>query len=181
VYNLVRVLSAGDNEAEDLVQDVFVRAYRGIANFRGESTFRSWLYRISVNVVHNHHDRCRHRHRPQDLPGKDPGSLDAIASSEDVEEDFVRRRSIDRALAALPAEMRLLVVLRDVHGLSYEEIAEAVRIPRGTVDSRLFRARQRLRPLLEPLISRRSATLAAGTDYESAPQGGSIRNQDTDP
>lgn len=157
VYNLVRVLAVGDNDAEDLVQDVFVRAYRAVGSFRGDSTFRSWLYRIAINVVRTHRDRRRFRSESQPADFEGHNALEEIAGPEDVEESFARRRAIDRALAALPEEWRVLVVLRDVHGLTYEEIARIVKIPRGTVDSRLFRARQRLRPLLQGYASTRPA------------------------
>jgi RNA polymerase sigma-70 factor (ECF subfamily) len=153
VYNLVRALTAGDSEAEDLVQDIFVRAYRAIGRFRGESAFRSWLYRIAINVVHTHLDRRRTREGTLAAQTRDAETIDELPAGDDVEQTFLRRQVIDRALASLPEDLRVLVVLRDVHGLKYDEIAKVVKTPRGTVESRLFRARQRLRPLLEPLIA----------------------------
>jgi RNA polymerase sigma-70 factor, ECF subfamily len=153
VYNLVRALTAGDNEAEDLVQDIFVRAYRAIGRFRGESAFRSWLYRIAINVVHTHVDRRRTREGTLAAQTRDAETIDELPAGDDVEQTLLRRQVIDRALASLPEDLRVLVVLRDVHGLKYDEIAKVVKTPRGTVESRLFRARQRLRPLLEPLIA----------------------------
>ena len=161
VHNLVRALSVDDRDAEDLVQDIFVRAYRAIGSFRGESTFRSWLYRIALNVVYTHRDRRRSKDQSHAVLADGREALEAIAGPEDVEETYARRRAIDRALAALPDEWRLLVVLRDVQGLSYEEIAKIVKTPRGTVDSRLFRARQRLRLLLEAYGSGRAPDAAA--------------------
>ena len=151
VYNLVRALTGGDSDAEDLVQDVFIRAYRAIGSFRGDSAFRSWLYRIAINVAHTHIHRRRVRDTVLVAPA-DGEPVEGTAAGEDVEETLVKRQIIDRALAALPEELRVLVVLRDVQGLKYEEIAEVVKTPRGTVESRLFRARQRLRPMLESLI-----------------------------
>jgi RNA polymerase sigma-70 factor, ECF subfamily len=153
VYNLVRALTAGDNEAEDLVQDIFVRAYRAIARFRGDSAFRSWLYRIAINVVHTHLDRRRTRDGGPAMQPREGDTIDDVPAGDDVEQTFLRRQVIDRALASLPEDLRVLVVLRDVHGLKYDEIAKVVKTPRGTVESRLFRARQKLRPLLEPLIA----------------------------
>jgi RNA polymerase sigma-70 factor (ECF subfamily) len=155
IYTLVRALSARDSEAEDLVQDIFVRAFRAIGGFRGESAFRSWLYRIAVNVVHSHLNRRRTRETALGMAG-DAAAIDEVANTEDLEATVLRRQVIDRALAALPEDLRVLVVLRDVQGLKYDEIARIVKRPRGTVESRLFRARQRLRPMLEPLMSGRS-------------------------
>ena len=152
VYNLVRALTGGDSEAEDLVQDVFIRAYRAIGGFRGDSAFRSWLYRIAINVVHTHVDKRRLRDAVLVAPAGDDDPMDEVATTDDLEQTLLRRQVIDRALGTLPEELRVLIVLRDVQGLKYDEIADVVKTPRGTVESRLFRARQRLRPLLEALI-----------------------------
>jgi RNA polymerase sigma-70 factor (ECF subfamily) len=142
--------------AEDLVQDIFVRAYRSIAGFRGESSFRSWLYRISVNVVHNHRDSRGFKEMSRAVALEPDESVEQFSVMDDVEGTLARRQAIDLALAALPPDMRLLVVLRDVHGLKYEEIARIVKMRPGTVDSKLFRARQRLRPMLEQFVSGRT-------------------------
>jgi RNA polymerase sigma-70 factor (ECF subfamily) len=152
VYSLVRALTSRDNEAEDLVQDVFVRAFRAIAAFRGDSAFRSWLYRIALNVVHTHHEKRRTREAALAI-SLHMSSVDDVAGAQNLEEDVVRRQAIDRALAELPEDLRVLVVLRDVQGLKYDEIAKIVKTPRGTVESRLFRARQRLRPALEEFVT----------------------------
>lgn len=153
VYNLVRALTGGDSEAEDLVQDTFVRAYRAIGGFRGDSAFGSWLYRIAVNVVHTHVARRRVRDAAFVATTRDSELADEVPDGDDMEEALLRRQAIDLALATLPEELRVLIVLRDVNGLKYEEIVKIVKTPRGTVESRLFRARQRLRPMLETLIS----------------------------
>ncbi len=170
VYNLVRTLTAGDSDAEDLVQDTFVRAYRAIGRFRGDSAFPSWLYRIAINVVHTHLNRRRMRHGALVVPVHDADAVDALPADGDVEQTLLRRQVIDRALASLPEDLRVLVVLRDIHGLKYDEIAKVVKTPRGTVESRLFRARQRLRPLLEPLIALRpKANSAHDLDADDDP------------
>jgi RNA polymerase sigma-70 factor (ECF subfamily) len=162
VYNLVRTLTAGDSDAEDLVQDTFVRAFRAIGRFRGDSAFRSWLYRIAINVVHTHLDRRRMRHGALVVPVHDADAVDDLPADGDVEQTLLRRQVIDRALASLPEDLRVLVVLRDIHGLKYDEIAKVVKTPRGTVESRLFRARQRLRPMLESLIALKPQTDGSG-------------------
>ena len=118
VYNLVRALTAGDGDAEDLVQDVFVRAFRAIVGFRGDSAFKSWLYRIAVNVVHTHHQRRRTR---EAFSGGRMAEADLgdVPDGGNLEEAVLQRQVIERALAALPEHLRVLVVLRDVHGLKY--------------------------------------------------------------
>lgn len=165
VYQLVRILTSGDADAEDLVQDTFVRAYRAVGRFRGDSTFRTWLHRIAVNVVRTHAARRSSRSDRRPLRGTrdaspDTGSADepheigSVASSEDLENDVVRRRMIDQALARLPPDVRLLITLRDVQGLEYREISLITGLPIGTVESRLFRGRRRIRPMLEPLVAK---------------------------
>jgi RNA polymerase sigma-70 factor, ECF subfamily len=169
VYNLVRALTAGDSEAEDLVQDIFVRAYRAIGNFRGDSAFRSWLYRIAVNVVHTHQGRRRVRDWALVVPVHETDAAGDLPASGDMEQTLLRRQVIDRALASLPEDLRVLVVLRDVHGLKYDEIAKVVKTPRGTVESRLFRARQRLRPMLEALVTLRPLEEQASQSGDNDP------------
>lgn len=155
-YNFVRTMVRDEAEAEDLTQDVFVRVWRSIGRFRGDSAFSTWLFRIAVNVARTHLSR-RSRWRLFSRPASD-ASPDAPAEAEDppsperLEDDVVRRDAIDRALATLSPDLREAVTLRDVEGLEYREIARALDIPLGTVESRIFRARQRLRPLLAPLI-----------------------------
>jgi RNA polymerase sigma-70 factor (ECF subfamily) len=157
MFQLVRILTSGDEESEDLVQDTFVRAYRAVAQFRGESTFRTWLHRIALNVVRSHVTRRSGRRDRAPLVedrADEESAVARLASTEDLENAVVRRRMIDQALAQLPPDMRLLITLRDVQGLEYREIATITGLPIGTVESRIFRGRRRLRPMLEPLLSR---------------------------
>jgi RNA polymerase sigma-70 factor (ECF subfamily) len=158
VLNLVRAMTAADDEAEDLAQETFVRAWRSIGSFRSDSTFRTWIFGIAINVVRTHRVR-RGRLSRIFQPAPHPGTIDADplerASMDDgIEQPLAMREVIDRALATLPGDMRAAVVLRDVQGLEYREIAEALGLPIGTVESRIFRARQRLRLMLEPLRKR---------------------------
>ncbi len=155
IFNLARALAGEDGEAEDLAQDAFIRAWRAIGRFRGESTFRTWLYRVALNVIHSHLARRSRRrivwgwwdatHTPEPRSPKSERGAD-------LEADVARRDAIDRALATLPPALRSAVTLRDIEGLEYKEIADLLGVPIGTVMSRIFRARSRLRPLLEPLI-----------------------------
>ena len=151
MFQLVRILTSGDADAEDLVQDTFVRAYRAIGQFRGDSTFRTWLHRIAVNVVRSH--AARRSSRGDTDRGDDEAEAGHIAANEDLENAVVRRRMIDQALARLPPDLRLMITLRDVQGLEYREIALITGVPIGTVESRIFRGRRRLRPMLEPLLA----------------------------
>jgi RNA polymerase sigma-70 factor (ECF subfamily) len=155
IYQLTRILTRADADAEDLVQEAFIRAYRAIDRFRGESTFNTWLHRIAVNVIRTHAAR-RRRALPLTTAHDDDGEpmITRVMSGEDLESAVVRRRMIDQALATLSDDARLAVTLRDVQGLDYQEIALIVGVPIGTVESRIFRARRRLRPLLEPLLRR---------------------------
>lgn len=155
IVGLARSLTAGSADAEDIAQEVFVRAWRSLSGFRGDSAFRTWLHRIALNVVHSHHSRASRLRRFFQAPAPDqPPELDApeaAADPSDLEGNILLRDAIDKALAAIPQELRVAVVLRDVQGLDYREIADLLRVPLGTVESRIFRGRQRLRPLLEPL------------------------------
>jgi RNA polymerase sigma-70 factor, ECF subfamily len=143
-------MTGGSPDAEDMAQEAFIRAWKGLGRFRGDSTFRTWLHGIAVNVIRTHRGRLA-RLRQVFLTGRaeageDP--LERAASGECLEATLALRAQIDHALAQLPAELREAVVLRDVQGLDYREIAAVLGVPLGTVESRIFRARQRLRPLL---------------------------------
>jgi RNA polymerase sigma-70 factor (ECF subfamily) len=157
MLTLARVLTGGRGDADDLVQEVFVRAWRSLKAFRGESTFRTWLHRVAINVVRTSQAREGRLRRlfamtPPNPLNDDP--FDPPDAREPIETALARRQAIDRALASLPFELRLPVTLRDLQGLEYKEIATLLDVPIGTVESRIFRARQRLRPLLAPLMER---------------------------
>jgi len=158
MLTLTRVLTGGRGDADDLAQEVFVRAWKSLRTFRGESTFRTWLHRVAINVVHTSRARqtrwmqifvAPRRDENEDMPDREPA-----AHEEAVDAVLARRQLIHRALASLPDELRVAVTLRDLQGLDYKEIAALLDVPIGTVESRIFRARQRLRPLLEPLVNR---------------------------
>jgi RNA polymerase sigma-70 factor, ECF subfamily len=151
VYRLVRILSGDVPDAEDLTQETFIRAYRAIGRFRRDSTFRTWLHRIAVNATWSH--LARRRQGISFVALESDADADVAACDDDPETALIRRQAIDRALATLSTEARLVVTLRDIQGLEYQEIATITGVPIGTVESRLFRARRRLRPLLEPLRS----------------------------
>jgi RNA polymerase sigma-70 factor, ECF subfamily len=154
VHRLVRVLGGNVPDAEDLTQETFIRAYRAIGRFRQDSTFRTWLHRIAVNAIWTHLARRRQAVALVALeagPDAETTLAEVAAHADDPETALIRRQAIDRALATLSTEARLVITLRDIHGLEYREIATITGVPIGTVESRLFRARRRLRPLLEPV------------------------------
>jgi len=157
IVTLVRSLTAGRGDVEDLAQEVFVRAWKSLRGFRGDSAFRTWLHRVAINVVRTSQTRHARFLRVfgsvgsgrDEAPTPEPPDAD-----EPVDAALARRQIVERALATLPDDLRLAVTLRDVQGLDYKEIAAALGVPIGTVESRIFRARQKLKPLLAPLMTR---------------------------
>lgn len=156
VFNLVSRLLWDPSEACDVVQEVFLKVFRKIDSFRGESSLKTWVYRIAVNEAHNH---CRwsgrRRGHEVGLEGDEEGrgyreTLPAHGPSPyDYTLDQERHRMVEAALAELSPSFRSAVVLRDVEDLSYEEIAAILNLPMGTVKSRILRGREALRRLLE--------------------------------
>lgn len=158
VLRLARTLGGGAVDAEDVSQEVFVRVWRSLSKFRGDSAFSTWLYRITLNVIRTHQGSFGRLRRLFAAPAQDAAETEVFAErvsgDDDPEKDVLLRDAIDKALGALPEDMRTALVLRDVQGLDYREIAAVLDVPLGTVESRIFRARQRLRPLLEKLPRR---------------------------
>jgi len=135
-------------EAEDIAQDVFLRVHRAVRDFRGEARLSTWLYGIASNLCLNRlasADRKRMRHDDDALMQAPGDAVDATAAMEHAEVQAALRQ----AIAELPDERRLVVVLRDLEGLSYEEIAQALDLEPGTVRSRLHRARLDLKSKME--------------------------------
>lgn len=144
VYALCLRMSGDGRRAEDLTQDVFVRAWRGIGTFRGASAFSTWLHRVTVNVVLD--DRKRRSRRPPQIGA---GSDDELASAVTPAADPVERLDLERALASLPERSRMALVLHAVEGYRYEEVAELMEVSVGTVKSHIHRARALLMERLE--------------------------------
>lgn len=146
-------------EVEDVVQEAFIKAYRGLANFRGESAFYTWLYRIAINTAKNHLVSAGRRVPDQGVDASEAEQYDSgtLLQETDTPERQVLTNEIEAAvygaIDSLPAELKEAITLRELEGLSYEEIAEVMDCPIGTVRSRIFRAREtidnRLRPLLD--------------------------------
>lgn len=147
VIGLVWGLVGDDGDAEDVAQEAFLRAFRSLRTFRGESSFRSWLFQIALNTARTH--RQTHQRRLEDAIGGTT-ELDLTADPRRADDRLIARDGLRRAMATLPAELREAVVLRDVNGLDYREIAAVLAVPIGTVESRIFRGRARLRLALGP-------------------------------
>ena len=154
MLTLARVLTAGRGDAEDLAQEIFVRAWKSLRQFRGESAFRTWLHRVAINVVRTSQSRRGRLRRLFVSPAGQEEAPEPASGEEPVDTTLARRQVIDWALASLPEDLRVAVTLRDLQGLDYKEIAEMLDLPIGTVESRIFRARQKLKPLLAPFFRR---------------------------
>jgi RNA polymerase sigma-70 factor (ECF subfamily) len=145
-------------EAEDVAQEAFIKAYRALASFRGDSAFYTWLYRIAINTAKNALVSNRRRPVDFDLDLQDPEQYDRHARLKegDTPEGVLLtdeiREVVERAMEQLPEDLRTAIVLRELEGLSYEEIAEAMDCPVGTVRSRIFRAREAIDKKLKPLL-----------------------------
>lgn len=157
LYNsLARVLGSAE-DARDAAQEAFVQAFVKLETFRGSSAFYTWLYRIAHNTAMSHARRKRPT-RSLDLDRDERGSepIDGGPAPEARLEMSERAVEVQRALAELSIEYREVIVLREIDGCRYDEIAEILAVPVGTVRSRLFRARLELRDRLAPLIAERS-------------------------
>jgi RNA polymerase sigma-70 factor (ECF subfamily) len=146
VYNLCRYMLQDPPDAQDAAQDVFLKAYKAIKDFKPGASFYAWTYRIAVNTCLDYRRISRRevlRRAPltEDLPSNEPFPEQLYESGEIV-------ASIQLALKKLPAKLRAVIVLREIEGLSYGEIAEVLQTSTGTVKSRISRARDRLRNLL---------------------------------
>jgi RNA polymerase sigma-70 factor (ECF subfamily) len=160
VTNLIGRYIRDPVEVLDVAQDAFLKAYRALDGFRGDSAFYTWLYRIAVNTVKNHLVAQGRRPPGDDLEADVAEQMDLgarLRENATPERHLLTdeiARTVQQALDALPEDLRTAIVLRELEGLSYEEIATAMECPIGTVRSRIFRAREaidkRLRPLLEP-------------------------------
>jgi RNA polymerase sigma-70 factor, ECF subfamily len=154
IVTFVRAFTSRDADAEDLAQEVFVRVYKALGRFRGESSFRTWLYKVALNVGRTHGDRRRREDQVWADSGADETTTFDPPDTADFETAWLTRDTVARALEMLPEELRVAVTLRDIHGLEYRDIAQTIGAPIGTVESRIFRARQRLRTSLEALRAR---------------------------
>jgi len=147
IVNLIMRYVRDPELALDIAQEAFIKAYRALPRFRGDSAFYTWMYRIAVNTAKNHLAAQRRRPMDVELDLQDPEQYDlhaklketdtpeAVALGDELQE------TVERAIAALPEDLRTAIVLRELEGMSYEEIAQTMDCPVGTVRSRIFRAR----------------------------------------
>lgn len=146
------------SECQDVAQDTFVRAYRAIGNFRGDAQFYTWLHRIAVNTAKNHLVAQKRRPPTDDIEVGDAEQFDSgirLRDTDTPDRELARQQMeqvVMRAVEALPEELRTAITLREVEGLSYEEIAQRMDCPIGTVRSRIFRAREAIDAELRPLM-----------------------------
>jgi len=150
-YALALRLTADEEDARDVVQETYLRAYRGLKRFRGDSSFTTWLYRITANCANTQLAK-RNRHRHEDLDGDAADMLDThpAADPEARAEAALLRRRVSAALSTLPPRLRSVIVLRDIYDLPHEAIAAELGISEAAAKVRLHRARVRLRAELFP-------------------------------
>ena len=147
------------SEAQDVAQEAFIRAYRALGAFRGDSAFYTWIYKIAINTAKNHLVSRGRRPPIGDIAIEDAVLLDGASQLREratPERELLRQeieQTVFGTVEELPEELRTAITLREVDGLSYEEIAEAMNCPIGTVRSRIFRAREAIDEKLRPLLS----------------------------
>ncbi|ALN86697.1 RNA polymerase sigma factor RpoE [Lysobacter capsici] len=146
------------SECQDVAQETFIRAYRAMANFRGDAQFYTWLHRIAVNTAKNYLVAQNRRPPTDDIDAGDAEQFDTgirLRDTDTPEHELLRQeieRTVMKVVDSLPEELRAAITLREVDGLSYEEIAQKMACPIGTVRSRIFRAREAIDTELRPLL-----------------------------
>ncbi|MFK8015103.1 MAG: RNA polymerase sigma factor RpoE [Gammaproteobacteria bacterium] len=145
-------------EALDVTQEAFLKAYRALPGFRGDSAFYTWLYRIAINTAKNYLVAQKRRPLDYNLDLQDPEQYDmharlkSVDSPESMALSEEIRTTVNEAINQLPEDLRTAIVLREIDGMSYEEIAQTMECPIGTVRSRIFRAREAIDKRLKPIV-----------------------------
>jgi len=158
VVKLVSRYVKDNQEVYDVAQEAFIKAYRALPNFRGDSAFYTWMYRIAINTAKNYLVAQGRRLPNVDIEAQDAEQFEGDSALKEyaTPESLLRRDEIQntvlRTIENLPDDLRTAIMLREIEGLSYEEIAEAMDCPVGTVRSRIFRAREAIDKTLRPLI-----------------------------
>jgi RNA polymerase sigma-70 factor (ECF subfamily) len=158
IIQLVNRYVKDPSEAQDVAQESFIKAYRALGNFRGDSAFYTWLYRIAINTAKNYLVSRSRRSSDYQVDVQDAEAIEnapQLQGMETPERLLLNQEIIDTiktAIDKLPEEMRVAIMLREFEGMSYEEIAEAMDCPVGTVRSRIFRAREAIDSKLNPLL-----------------------------
>src|SRR5271155_4136140 len=189
VYNLVYGILSDPADAADVTQEVFLHAFRGIRGFRRGSSLKTWLYRISVRQALNHRRWFwRHQRQQVSIDAEEAGEKPAFELKDGEATPFEQyaadetQATVRRALSQVPALFRSAVILRDLEGLSYEEVAEVLEVSVGTVKSRILRGRRMLKEILDPLLrAPKAEPAAAARATEPAPQNVAPRRLATIP
>ena len=159
IVSLVSRYVSDPSEAQDVAQEAFIKAYRAIKRFRGDSAFYTWLYRIAINTAKNWIVAKNRRPPSSDIDAVDAeqyGISDRLRENSTPENELLREeieRTVFATIANLPEDLRTAIMLREMDGMSYEEIATTMECPIGTVRSRIFRAREAIDEKLKPLLS----------------------------
>ena len=163
VFNLIAHIVEGGTDAADVLQDVFVKVLKGIKHFHGDSSLKTWIYRIAIHEASNHRRSWLRRHLREVFSLDEDGAVpDVVLAGSPAQpetpyqalEQTERQRLVQRALASLAQPYRTVVVLREMEGLAYEEIAQVLGISEGTVKSRLMRGRELLKRKLGNWLGR---------------------------
>ncbi len=160
ICSLVSRYVRDPHEVEDVAQEAFIKAFRALPKFRGESAFYTWLYRIAINTAHNHQMAKSRRPPGVDIAAEDAQFMDGADRLVETESpDAAASRdelaqAIEQAITALPDDLRSALVLREFEGLSYQQIAAIMECPVGTVRSRIFRAREAIDRRIGPMLDR---------------------------
>lgn len=164
ILKLVMRYIRDPSEAQDVTQEAFLKAYRALPKFRGDSAFYTWIYRIAINTAKNFLVAAKRRPLDYNLDLQDPQQYEMQARLKDIDspermmltEEI--RTTVNRAIDKLPEDLRTAIILREMEGMSYEEIAQAMECPVGTVRSRIFRAREAIDKRLRPLLDNKTAS-----------------------
>ncbi len=164
VQRLVSRFVRDSGEVDDVVQEAFIKAYRALPTFRGDAAFYTWIYRIAINCAKNYLASPARRIVPNSDLMSDDDDTESFERNDGLHDvatpdaEYASKQiaeAVNRAMAALPDDLRTAVTLREIEGLSYEEIAEAMDCPIGTVRSRIFRAREAIATELRPMLGTR--------------------------
>lgn len=158
ILKLIMRYVRDSSEALDVAQEAFLKAYRAMRSFRGDSAFYTWLYRIAINTAKNHVVAAGRKPAYYDLDSQDGENGEVFAKLKDIDtpehltlsEEL--RQTINKAILELPEDLRTAILLRELEGMSYEEIAQTMECPVGTVRSRIFRAREAIDKRISPLL-----------------------------
>lgn len=159
LFHLVNRYVTDQDEALDVVQESFIKSYRAIQSFRGDSAFYTWLFRIAVNTAKNYLATQKRRPPQYDVDAVEAeqyGGENRLKDRDTPENELLRdeiQNTVQQAMDKLPDDLRTAIVLREMEGLSYEEIAQVMDCPIGTVRSRIFRARDAIDQKLKPLLN----------------------------